>query len=730
MTIQGILLAAAVLGLAAWLYSVRWAKREMSPRRRFILLAIRVAFLITLIVLWYRPTVARVRYEEQPPHVAVVLDDSDSMNIEDMPPAGEDGPPVSRAWWAQDAVFNADHGLVPRLQDRDYRITVHAMNTGRVLKRATAYRANQNRSDLTAALRDLASPRRAARPDAFILVTDGAENTQPEPALAGIEGIPVHTLGVGDPAPQADLRLEGVSLPRNIFREEPVEALVTVVRSGDTPDVFGLRIVDGEEVLEDRAVRFEEGEDRSVVPIDLQFEEAGEHTLTFEVTTEAPERITRNNQTSERVLVLKDKHQIVGLLGAPSLETKYLFRALQEDIRLETRLLYLLPQGVLLDPNRTGEDKVTTREALGQVIAGADLIVAADLGDSGLTEADAQRLYSYVAEEGGSLLWLGGPRAFGPVVADTQLGRLFPFAVPRGARGRPEQSQVQVTPAGLRAPGFEALAQVGANRLPPLSGLIEPGDVHPGSRVLLRARDAAGEMEGAPVYLVQRYGLGNLAVLLGSGTWRWQATFADAPEDDPRSTIHSRFWQGVIHGFFASPSTGDLRLEANGTAFDVHETVTVWTWLDEQTAAWYDKANIQGTLTHADGQEIRIPLSRSANNPALYEGRFSLASPGAYEFTAEVGERKGSLHLTVRASGEEFALLNQQRETLETLAERTGGEYFTTENWTSIPRALDLEAEEVARRSRVFLGQLPEIVLLVIALAVAEWILRRRWSLP
>lgn len=730
MDTRGIIVAFVLIAIAVGLYSVRWAKREVSGRRRAILAGIRIAFLLALLILWYRPTVARTQSEERPPRVAVILDDSDSMTLQDAP--GPDGSLVTRAQWVNQQVFDARAGLIKRLADAGAQVTLHAMSDARPLKDASAYRPNQSRSDITRAIREIGGPDRTSRPAAFVLVTDGADTETGAPADRISKDIPVHIVGIGDASPQVDVRLDELSLPSVVFRNEPVRGSISVARQGGAPDEFVVKIaVDGVEALT-QSEKFDEGASRISVPYELLFDEIGDKTVVFTVSTTAPEKFLRNNEKTETVSVLKEKRRVVGLFGSPSLDSKFLMRSLMEDVRLNVQPLLLLPGGRVVDPSQT-LNKVVTREDLWALISKADLVIASDLGDSGLTVDDAARLYSYVNEKGGNLLWLGGERGFGPAIADSMLSRIFPFTVPRKPQAVSGSWSVLATDAGARSPGVEIISRVGETSLAPLSRILDVGAVNPGCDVLLRAVAESGrapEEAGLPLLVTQRYGLGRMAAFLGSGAWAWQMASASLPESDLRSRVYTRFWQGIANSLFMGTASGDLRIETNGTVFEVHEPVSAWIHLDEQAAGWFKEPLLPAELLRPDGQSVRISLSRRGPEQPLYEERFTLPLPGVYTLNVSLGDRSGARRLTARASGQEYALLNQRSDVLKDISEKTGGRYTSAENWTTTLDTMELEPVRVSRRSHTFAGQLPEVVILVLGMAVTEWILRRRWSLP
>ena len=118
--------------------------------------------------------------------------------------------------------------------------------------------------------------------------------------------------------------------------------------------------------------------------------------------------------------------------------------------------------------------------------------------------------------------------------------------------------------------------------LPELADFQHVGELKPGAETLLEA-DIGGQTE--PLFVQQRYGLGNVMVLATGGTWRWQMQL---PHEDQR---HETFWRQLLQAaattapqpvtltadrvFYGDESTVELRAEVRDKTFKPAGEATV-----------------------------------------------------------------------------------------------------------------------------------------------------------
>ncbi|HEX6961849.1 MAG TPA: vWA domain-containing protein, partial [Lacipirellula sp.] len=214
-----VLLAAAVV---AWIVTV-YAKEQafVGARMRMVLAALRLVAAAAVIVMLGQPTVERSRVV--PPRVAVLVDESASMDTQDVPAAelpqasGATGAITRREAW-ESLLTGGESPVMAAIRDQFQVDVVRFAGAPELASDDDALRttaklapdrdATRLGDAIDFALRDMPGP----RPAAVIAMTDGV-NTGGMPLdvaadRARILGVPLHTVAIGSDAPRPDVAIE------------------------------------------------------------------------------------------------------------------------------------------------------------------------------------------------------------------------------------------------------------------------------------------------------------------------------------------------------------------------------------------------------------------------------------------------------------------------------------------------------------------------------------------
>ena len=131
-----------------------------------------------------------------------------------------------------------------------------------------------------------------------------------------------------------------------------------------------------------------------------------------------------------------------------------------------------------------------------------------------------------------------------------------------------------------------------------------------------------------------------------------------------------------------------------------------------------------------------IDLEPSPETPGLYQADWTAEKPGGYlaEVSAEGAGKQGQQlgRDVVTFEREDGVAENfhdtQNRGLLEQLAAQTGGRYWKAEELKDLPRDISYSEAGISVRSIKELWDMPIVFLLLLALPLAEWLLRRKWG--
>src|SRR5215204_791546 len=447
-----LLVACALVLLACVYFAYVRPRMRVGGQTRVGLIALRSALFLLILFLLLKPVVVVPSVIPRSSTVALVADDSRSMQMADA------GSGLTRLDAMRATLFDADKPFQQRLREKfktqAYGFSNQLNNIGDGGEELTGEGLS---SDLGGALAEAARRSTGAPLSAVVLVSDGAANAGADLAAElrnlRARGLPVYTVGVGSARRPADAELSRVNLPRRVLVGSSIEVEAFVRASG-----YGATKVRIAASEDGRAVKTEEfslrGGETEVVRMELVPATAGVHRYTFDVQPLADELTLENNRREALVEVVEGPLRVLYVEGEPRWELGKLRDALGRGEK-NVELVSIL---------RTGENKLYRQGVSGEreLAAGfpatEEELFAYDGLMLGSVEAgffNAEQLRSveaFVARRGGGLLAVGGRFAFGAGgYAGTPVGDLLPFTL--GAQGARAAEGTPVFKAMLTARG-------------------------------------------------------------------------------------------------------------------------------------------------------------------------------------------------------------------------------------------------------------------------------------
>jgi uncharacterized membrane protein len=732
------LLVLLVVGVAGGLAAaVQWRLREAAPKlqgcRAWALWGMQAAFVSLLLLLLWQPAVRVSELSSQQNIIAVVMDDSRSMGIAD-----SDGKTREAAALAalQGGLLS---GLDKRFQTRLYRMD-GGMNRLDDLKSVTP---TAEATHLGAGLKQLATDTADLPLGAVVLLTDGGENSTglggSGVSLDALEALrnrrlPVHTIGFGVETQKHDVEMEDVSAPVNALANARVAATATWTQHGYAGQRATLTVRDGDKLVAAREVTLLTDGAMQTEPVYFPAGAAGAKTLRVGLDLLPGEDNAANNSLTRMLLVSDTKRRILYVEGEPRWEFKFIRRAEEED-----------PTVQIVSMLRTSENKVYRQGINGpQELAEGFPERAEDLfGYSGIiigsvdadyfTPLQQELLREYVDRRGGGVLFLGGRSSLSDGGwAASSVNDMLPTFLPSGRNSfHRNAATVELTSAGMDSPITRLLDDPAKNaerwrKLTYLADYEDPGTPKPGATVL--ASMHAGNHR-LPLLITQNYGHGRTAVLATGGTWRWQMSEALG---DPS---HDLFWQQLLRWVVAdTPGPVTASMPEHTLLDEGHVQIAAQVRNGQFQPA--TDAHVTAHISGPGGASALVDLQAAQETPGLYRTDWTAEKPGAYlaEVTADgTGSQAapfGSDVLTFQREdgvAENFHTA-QNRALLEQLAAQTGGRYWKPADLKDLPRDISYSEAGISVRNTKELWNMPVVFLVLLALPVAEWLLRRKWG--
>jgi hypothetical protein len=357
-------------------------------------------------------------------------------------------------------------------------------------------------------------------------------------------------------------------------------------------------------------------------------------------------------------------------------------------------------------------------------------VVLDDLEAGFFTQDQLTLLRNFVSHRGGGLLMLGGPDSFSEGKYDkTPVGELLPVYLNGPLVGQgPSQYHLMLTREGWLQPWVRTRKTEEDERqrlaaIAPFQTLSRVGNIKPGAVVLSQVTDDVGN--NAPALVAQQFGKGHAAALLLGDLWR-----EGMRRPNPEESDLDRSWRQTVRWLVGDvPGRVDVsvRAKAGSSAPAVEVSVRV----KDAEYRPLDNAKVALKLTLPGGDTLSLDAEPDGREAGTYSATYVTKLPGAYRIVASAiapdgsaaGERESGW--AAQPAADEFARLEPNREYLNTIASKTGGEVVDDRSLDSFVTSLSSRKAPVSEPWISPLWHHPLYLIVAIACMCSEWGLRR-----
>lgn len=618
----------------------------------------------------------------------------------------------------------------------------------------------------------------------IVLITDGRSNSgvlSPLKVARRLRsrGIPVFTVGVGNPAEPKDIALADLQAAEVVIDGDILPVRCSVKAQGfEGPDgKVELEVVVklNDKVVKAETVVVQGGGARQEIAVHFKPEEPGEYTLTIETPPRPGELIEDNNRLAQRLRVIDKKIKVLYVDSLPRYEFRYLRWGLIRDKNMEahTYLISADPEFVQdASPGLSPLGQVpSTREELFQY----HVIILGDVDphDPQMGDERLKIIREFVEDHGGGLLVIAGQHHMPRSYAGTPIESLLPIAIETGedelsAGSAPivQDFRPKLTLDGRKHPIMklendpEASIALWERRGPYGQGLpgffwfYRPKERKKTAEILAVHPEAqTTKQEPIPIFAIQVAGAGTTFFSGTDDVWRWRAGVAD------RYTY--RFWGQAIRYL----STGRLlkskrfSITTDKSVYDLGEKVTIAAEVKDRSMKPATEETQTVFLEGPDGAVERIELTRAPQTPGRYEGSKIAGKVGTYKVWISSGEadrepgtgpRPGAAapappgpagaggpdeETPTRVFQVQVPILEKSdpkmdEDLLRQIAKETRGQHFRLAEIAEVPKSVFpiREVSEV-RVSERELWDRWWVLCAIVGLLCVEWVLRKWWKM-
>jgi uncharacterized membrane protein len=721
------LAAIASASVLAWLYRRLFT---LYPQRQALtLVALKISAVLVLLLSLLRPALFSEDKDLANARVILLVDDSRSMSTRD----GSVGQPR-----IDDARRVAFDTLLPKLKDKLAVTTLAFSDRVKATEKAGELTGTGDGTDIPNALLESARNYvKSGSVGAYLLVTDGGDARALPPAFSA--GAPVFAVSIGsDLSNIDDLRIGEVEHPDRVDSKTDFDVRVDVSAAG-RPEFFDslknleLKLSEGKTPLSAKAVALTTSARKQTLTLRISAAEQGIHRYTLALPVLKSEVATLNNERTITVEVQDPSLRVLYYASRLGQGYKPLRNAIKTDAGIHITGLVRVGSDRFLLQGEKPDDKMKNEFPTStDILKKFKCVVLGDCEAKDISPAALTALEQYVSD-GGSLVALGGPLAFGlGGWANSPLSNAFPWQIAASEPPwRNESIPVELTPLGRAHPIFKDLNGIvgGGGNTGKMNGYNTPGSLRPGAQALVNAALPSGERPAVVAF--SRYGKGKVLGIASHALWLWSDTESDGGK------AYSAFWRQAIRFLAGSEDSGgllNLAADKQGRYAPGSQALVSARVLDRSLVP-LKGATLNAALKTLDGAPVGTINFREDGAPGAYSAQVDLASAGAYRLQVSASDSKGVLEtrellLEAGAGSGEGAFPAVNTSYLQELTSKTGGALMTQDHADELAaKILDGVKAEVRRKEISLVWDNPYFYLVFLGLMTAEWIVRRRMNM-
>jgi uncharacterized membrane protein len=490
-------------------------------------------------------------------------------------------------------------------------------------------------------------------------------------------------------------------------------------------------VEDGSNIASRQDVTMPADGESATVRVRFTASEAGPRLFRFRIAPQEGEQVVENNARDALIQVNDRREKVLYFEGEPRYEAKFVRRAVEDDKNLQ-----------LVSMDRTAENKyyrqgVTQKDELiggfpktREELFGYRAIILGSVEAASFTPEQLRIIADFVNKRGGSLLMLGGRRAFAEGGwGGTPVGEVLPVVLgASNAKYLATDISVRPTRAGTSSPVTQIAATEAAStarwgEMPELSAVNLVREVKPGASVLLTGTDKARQDHVVLAY--QRYGRGKAFALPVQDTFIWRMDAKMAVTD----TTHTMFWRRLVR-WLVDGVPDQVNVTTTADRVEPGEPVKLSAEVLDSAYAEVNDSRVVARITSPSGKTTEMPVEWTVTKDGEYRTTFTPDEAGIYDVrvTASRDQKDlgtSAMHVRVSAGDAEYFDAAMRAPLLKRIAEETGGRFFTPATASALPEAISYSGRGVTVVEERELWDMPVLFLLLVSLVFAEWGFRR-----
>ncbi|HET6422605.1 MAG TPA: hypothetical protein VFG20_02910, partial [Planctomycetaceae bacterium] len=640
-------LVASVLILLITAGLCYWAWHRSGYRRDYGLLELlRFAMVALVVVLFNQPEWVEEYRPEDKPTVAVLWDDSASMDTRD----------VSSRDTASSSVITRREAIAKLIDPAFWQSLQEKMTV--VIEPFSSAGTGDGGTNLHDPLATVAKDVKNLR--GVVMASDGDWNEGDPPVQAAaalrLKDVPVFAVPAGSSSRLPDVELlsldaptfgitgKSVRIPFTVESTLPREHLATVT----------LKSTDGETVTKEIRIA---PMGRTSEWLIWKPKAPGDYTLTLDVPKHADELLADNNMISAPIVIREEKLKVLVVESVPRWEYRYLRNALSRDPGVE--LSCLLFQPGLAKVGGGNKDYIKQFPQGLEELGKFDVVFLGDVGleDNQLSPEDCRLLKGIVEHQASGLVFMPGFQGRMMSLMETELADLCPVVFDQaqpGGWGSRTPSHFELTELGRRSL-LTKLADTQEDNievwesLPGFQWYAAAMRAKAGSEVLAVHQDVSNEHGRIPLLATRTFGAGKVLFMGTDGAWRWRKGVEDK--------YHYRFWGQVVRwmAYQRNMAKGEtMRLYYSPEQPQIRQTVILKANVMERSGEPLAAGDVVARIVAPSGKVQTVRFTSTGEEWGEFTAPFTPVESGRHDLTLSCQQTSGSLEAAIFVQGAEI----------------------------------------------------------------------------
>jgi len=689
-------LFAAVAIAAMILYFSFRNVRNQSKGIYIVLILLRSLLIFGIFLLLIQPIISWQRDREQKPVILLFVDNSQSI--------------TAHKNCSADSLRLVVSDLKKQIETNDGQVKILPFDLagGDEIDDPGSLQFDRAGTDISSIFRYADKSEESGNVRAAVLISDGVSTAGEDPLLSrNLPPYPVHTLGIGDSLMIMDPSVVEMMMPSRATVGDSVVVEARVLPLGfGKPTTVWLKKAD--QIIQKKTIPSYQKSLIQTVRFNIVPENAGIIPYSVMIDT-IDDRNPANNARKSLLRVSEKMKRFVAIQTRLGFDSRYFYQQLKKLPELEVvTLLGYQGKWQGQDPDNLFQMKWDAVALLGfpsRDISREQLSVVADK-----IRRDEPVLYIQYAP-GQDIAALN--QMIGESIPDYRLAREGGLSV-----------SSKISEDNRHHPVLMNLLAVSGHQndwanLPPIGMPFQEIRLDDSFRPLIITDD----QKPLPIVSLGESGGIRRALVTGTDLWRWDMLTLGADNH----YIYADFMHSLIKWLSDTLSTSNLQFSLSKEIFLKGEL-----------------AEVTGIVTNVDGgiipdAVIEAELIDERNNSVnfliqwdgiKYRGNAQLENEGNHHIRihASQGDRmlgEIQMALEVLPNSVEHQIIRQNVETLKGIANRTGGHYFTYANYPDITGHISFEKDRITSSHKIRLWRWSGILIIILLLAISEWVIRR-----